>query len=470
MKPRPQIALIALVSSSLALIAAPAVFAADPFQDVTDNVGLQGVGGGHAAWGDFDNDGWVDLTVDGQLWRNENGKAFARVKDVAFAGSAIWGDVDNDGDLDVFAIGGKVYRNVAGQAFTEIEGAIPEMPKSPMTATWVDVNGDGFIDLYITGYEGDGYHPDFLLQNQGDSTFKVTFRGPATPGRGVTACDYDEDGDTDIYVSNYRLVPNALLRNDGQGNLTDVAMAAKVDGDGDLGAWGHTIGSSWGDFDNDGHFDLFAGNFSHPPAYQDRPKFYRNQGREKDWSFSDLSENAGLHWQESYASPALADFDNDGQLDLFFTTVYAGDRSVLYRNQGGWKFENVTAAVRVDRPTTYQAAWADYDNDGYMDIINGGRLFRNSGGQNRWLKARLSGRGKVNLSAFGSQVRIRLGDATLTRQVESATGQGNQNDLTLHFGLGMHAEDVDLEVRWPDGSRQLVKHVKTNSVVRVAKE
>ena len=73
-------------------------------------------------------------------------------------------------------------------------------------------------------------------------------------------------------------------------------------------------------------------------------------------------------------------------------------------------------------------------------------------------------------SAFASQVRIRLGDATLTRQVESATGQGNQNDLTLHFGLGTHAEDVDLEVRWPDGSRQVVQRVKTNSVVRVEKE
>ncbi|MDA1277185.1 MAG: CRTAC1 family protein [Verrucomicrobia bacterium] len=133
-------------------------------------------------------------------------------------------------------------------------------------------------------------------------------------------------------------------------------------------------------------------------------------------------------------------------------------------------FQDVTDNVGLQGVGGGHAAWGDFDNDGSMDILNGGRLFRNPGGQNRWLKVRLSGRGKVNRSAFGSQVRIRLGDATLTRQVESATGQGNQNDLTLHFGLGTHAEDVDLEVRWPDGSRQRVKHVKANSVVRVAKE
>ena len=92
------------------------------------------------------------------------------------------------------------------------------------------------------------------------------------PARGITTADYDEDGDLDIYVSNYRLVPNTLWQNDGKGEFAQVEGEKKVDGDGGLGAWGHTIGSSF-DFNNDGHFDLFVGNFSHPPSYQDRPKF-----------------------------------------------------------------------------------------------------------------------------------------------------------------------------------------------------
>lgn len=444
--------------------------ATQPFQDVTETIGLTGVGGGYAAWGDYNRDGWVDLTVDGQLWRNEQGQRFVRHENTAFAGSGVWGDVDNDGDLDFFALAGLLYRNLDGDSFEEVPGAIPEMPKSPMNATWADTNNDGLIDLYVTGYEGGGYHPDFLFQNQGDSTFEVILRGPATPGRGVTACDYDEDGDIDLYVSNYRLVPNALLQNDGNGVFNDVALAAKVDGDGGLGAWGHTIGSSWGDFDNDGHFDLFAGNFSHPPAYQDRPKFYRNLGKTADWLFEDRSAAAGLHWQESYASPTLGDFDNDGLLDLFFTTVYAGDQSVLYRNQGDWKFANATEASHLARPTTYQAAWADFNNDGFLDLLHGARLFKNPGGTHRWLKVLVSGVGAVNQTAFGTQVRIRQENTTLVRQVESATGQGNQNDLTLHFGLGTHAGPVDVDIRWPDGTDQQIQGVATNTLLRIQKE
>ena len=468
MKAIPRSSLVWILLCDLVLVSVSTTPAADAFQDVTAGVGLNGVGGGFAAWGDYNSDGWVDLALDGQLWRNEAGAEFTRRAGIEFSNSGIWGDVDNDGDLDFFSIGGHVYRNTGGESFQEIERAIPEMPTSPMTATWLDVNNDGAIDLYVTGYEGERYHADILFRNNGDGIFDVVYRGPLAPGRGVTACDYDEDGDIDIYVSNYRLVANALLRNDGQGNLSDVAKTARVAGDGGRGAWGHTIGSSWGDFDNDGHFDLFVGNFSHPPSYQDRPKFYKNLGKKGRWRFRDRSKAAGLHWQESYASPALADFDNDGLLDLILTTVYAGDRSVMYRNKGRWRFEDVTAELQVDRPRTYQAAWADFNNDGYLDLLHGGCLFKNPAGTNRWLKVLLTGDGKVNRTALGSQVRIRLGDQTLTRQVESATGQGNQNDLTLHFGLGAHEQDVDLEVRWPDGSKKILTGVKTNTLVVVA--
>ena len=102
----------------------------------------------------------------------------------------------------------------------------------------------------------------------------------------------------------------------------------------------------------------------------------------------------------------------------------------------------------------HAAAWGDYDNDGDLDLLSGGRLFRNPGNSNHWLKVRLEGGGRVNRAAIGTQVRIRLGGRILTRQVEGATGEGNQNDLTLHFGLGGHNDRVELEIRWPDGSTQ----------------
>ena len=112
----------------------------------------------------------------------------------------------------------------------------------------------------------------------------------------MTCADYDDDGDLDIYVSNYRLQPNYLFRNDGDFHFTDVAVAAgNVDGDGESGAWGHTVGSAWCDFDNDGYFDLFVGNFSHPPAYQDRCKIYRNVKGDDGFTFEEKPGEI-VHW------------------------------------------------------------------------------------------------------------------------------------------------------------------------------
>ena len=438
--------------------------AAEPFEDATQRVGLKGLSGGVAAWGDFDRDGWVDLYVGGQLWRNEGGKRFVRFENSPPSGAGIWADFDNDGFLDLFSWegGGRLYRNLKGKKFEHLAKAIPPLPqKVSLGAAWGDFDGDGLVDLYIGGYETwtVASYVDVIYRNQGDGTFKETWRskGGPQPARGITAADYDEDGDLDVYVSNYRLVPNLLWKNDGKGKFTNVAAETGTAGDGGLGAWGHTIGSAWGDLDNDGHLDLFVGNFSHRPAYQDRPKFLKNLGPEGKFRFADKTATAGLRWQESYASPTLGDFDNDGRLDLFFTTVYPGNKSVLYRNAGGWKFTDATAAAKINTAKTYQAAWADFDGDGYLDLVSGGRLLRNPGGKNHWLKVRLVGKGKVNAAAIGAQVRIKLASGTLTRQISSATGQGNQNALVLHFGLGEHSGSVKLQIRWPDGSKQEVK-------------
>jgi hypothetical protein len=137
---------------------------------------------------------------------------------------------------------------------------------------------------------------------------------------------------------------------------------------------------------------------------------------------------------------------------------------VLYRNDGDWHFTNVTDAAGLAKlAPTYQAAWGDVNNDGFLDLVTAGKLFINKGNDNHWLKIRLQGDGrKVNSSAIGARVRIKLaatgsGSAsrTLTRQVEGGgVGQGNQNDLTLHFGLGSHASEVQYTVTWTNGEKQ----------------
>jgi len=442
------------------------VKAVEPFDDATGKLGLAGgLGGGAGAWGDFNNDGWVDLYVQNRLWRNEGGVKFTQVKDHGIVGNGgLWGDYNNDGLLDLYVWGtGNLYRNVDGKSFVDETAKQPKriMPVS-RGACWGDFDGDGFIDLYIGGYEKPGYHPDAIYHNNGDGTFSFQWKTPGTirPARGITAADFDDDGDLDVYVSNYRIAPNMLWQNDGKGVFKNVADTHNAAGDhSNLGAWGHTIGSCFGDLDNDGLLDIFVGNFSHPPAYQDRPMFLRNMGPKHEYHFEDMSKNAGLVWQESFGSPTLGDFDNDGHVDFYYTTVYGGDHSVLYRNNSKWSFSDVTTEAGIPKIVCYQAAWADFDNDGDLDLLSGGILWRNtssSKNKNHWLKIKMQGGGKINQAAIGTVVRIKLTDQILTRQVSSATGEGNQNDLTLHFGLGAQAEDVELAITWPGGAKQSV--------------
>jgi formylglycine-generating enzyme required for sulfatase activity len=347
------------------------------------------------------------------------------------------------------------------------------LPPVPSTvtrgATWGDWNGDRYLDLYIGGYETwpTDYYPDCILTNRKDGTFSLTWTqtndtavtpGRPRPARGITTADFDEDGDLDIFVSNYRLEPNALWINNGSGIFTDEGSSPPGQVAGDPSGsypYGHTIGSVFGDFDDDGHIDLFVGNFRHNWAdgSQDPAGFYRNRGPAWDYGFLLVEELNGADWQESYASPTAGDIDNDGDLDLFFTTVYPGDTPRLYRNDGGFRFENRTAEWGLSGlGATYQAAFADYDDDGYLDLVTDGKLFRNSGGSNHYLKVHLHGTGKFDATVIGAQARIDLDGKTLTRQVEGAVGEGNQNDPRLHFGLGSHGGPVTVEIIWPDGA------------------
>ena len=421
------------------------------------------LGAGHAAaWGDFNNDGWTDLyanyndgtkDISSVVMRNDGGSFSMQqqlLSDGNPAGQGIWGDFNNDGYLDIFAFANhRLFRNDNGTGFTDVSSMIPSLPMiSTQAATWADFNGDSFLDLYVGGYETPNYEPDAMLINNQGQGFTIAWQSRAKPGRGITAADFDEDGDVDVYVSNYRLEPNALWQNDGQGDFTDVAGARDA-----TAGYGHTIGSAIGDLDNDGHLDIFAGNFSHagqPPA-----KFLRNTGPSGGYNFQLMNELSGDDWQESYASPALGDVDNDGDLDLYVTTVYGGDDGRLYRNDGNWQFSNITSAAGdLSNPdNSYQNAWADFDNDGDLDLVTASRIYRNDSTGNNWLKLKLVGDGNfVNTTSIGAQVRATYDGVMATRQVEGGTGHGNQNDLTLHFGLGSYSGSVALEVTWPDGT------------------
>lgn len=446
------------------------------FVDCTKDMGLS-IGSDAACWVDVDNDGWTDLCVSGGVWRNDKGLRFYKVADIG--PGVVAADYDNDGYADLFSWGQlKLYRNEGGRRFREV--ALPELPATVSRgACWGDFDNDGLVDLYVGGFEdwdkGITY-PDVILRNRASQGFAVHWSETRYRARGVTACDFNRDGRLDVYVSNYRLQPNLLRLGQAGGQFRDAAQEFNAIATSPGFDGGHSIGACWGDFDSDGEMDLFAGNFAHVDARGDQPKsrFLRNMGKAGGYRFDDKGP-CGVHYQESYASPAAADVDNDGLTDLFFTTVYPvasfgrPNHPVLYRNEGGWSFRDVTAEAGLPPlGATYQAAWADFDRDGRLDLVSDGKLFRNQSSTANWLGVRLWGDGKrTNRLAIGAQVRIRTGAGVLTRQVEAGTGEGNQNDMTLHFGLGARTGRVDLEITWPDGRTQRVRGVRVNRYVDV---
>lgn len=446
------------------------------FVDQTAALGLN-LGNDQACWVDVDRDGWTDLIAGGVVYRNLQGKRFEKLAEGV--GTVVAADFDNDGYPDLFSWSQmRLWRNEGGQKFTPT--ALPSLPPTVSRgACWGDFDNDGRVDLYVGGYEDwdkNITYPSFILMNRGAKGFEVTWTDATYRTRGVTACDFNRDGAIDVYASNYRLQPNELWRNDGKGLFKNVAGEFNAVATSPGFEGGHSIGAAWGDFDGDGEIDLFAGNFAHVDDRGDQPKsrFLRNLGKAGGYKFSDLG-TCGVWYQESYASPAAGDIDNDGNLDLFFTTVYGvasfgrPNYPVLYRNGGGFKFADVTTGSGLEKlPPTYQAAFADFDHTGRLALCSAGKLFANTTPGGHWLEVRLEGEGKrVNRSAIGTQVRIRLKDRTLTRQVEAGTGEGNQNDLTLHFGLGEFKGKVTLQIEWPGGKKQTVKGIRTNRIVDV---
>ena len=233
------------------------------FTDMTTELGLQ-LGNGPVACIDYDNDGWVDIYCNGLLWKNNQGKSFS--KGFEKGGSAVWADFDNDGYSDMFVYNTQqFFWNDQGKEF--VSRPFPKLAiESSRGASCADYNGDGYVDLYIGGYEnwGSGItYPDVMLLNQQGQNWIKSWSEVRYRARGVTSCDFDNDGDVDIYVSNYRLQPNLLWLNDGTGKFTDVATSHNA-----VATWksfggGHSIGAAWGDFNNDGYIDIFAGNFAH---------------------------------------------------------------------------------------------------------------------------------------------------------------------------------------------------------------
>lgn len=489
------------------------------FTNVTYDVGLSGVSGNFFAWGDYNNDGDQDLLVNGaRLFRNNGapGYSFTEVTStvgIIGGGNGAWADYDNDGYLDLYTTGtDKLWHNEGPPAYTFEDATVSAGNLSndyPTTAVgWGDFDLDGFLDIYITNGEdwNDGnpiYYPDFLYHNNGNGTFSdITFSsgirdfGGPYYGRSVVWGDYDNDGWPDVYISNYRISQNWLFHNNRNGTFTDVAFEKGVTGEESqrLGEnyYAHTVGSAWADLDNDGDLDLFESDLVHKDLYRGPicgdSQLYRNNGPTNDYTFTDVRSTSGIPEKsigggedELFVGIAIGDFDNDGFQDLFIPQIYDLEYaySYLYRNNGDWTFTNVSDDTGVSVWNTYGGAWCDYNNDGFLDLIAGGKggaeqnttyevhLYQNNGNQNSWLHIRLKG-GHYNRKAIGVKVTVKTDNFSQMREVEGGMGSHSmQNSIPVEFGFGSYSDPVNVEITWPSGLKQEIENVTLNQLISI---
>jgi hypothetical protein len=441
------------------------------------------------SWGDYDGDGDDDLMTNGPtLYQNQGDGSFVDVTATAIpagttnsAGGGLWGDYDGDGCLDWFGQGGGysagevLLHNDCAGGFTDTWASSGiddtqserdcdgdgEAEHSPTEgAGWADYNGDGLLDLYLANYECSSEHDyylnydDRLFENMGDGTFvdaseAVGIETSNQAGRGVTPGDYDLDGDVDIFVSNYRLDRNFFYANLGDGALEQIAADNGTQGSYhmDWRSYGHTIGSVFGDIDNDGDFDMVHANLAHPFYYHfsDVTQVLINDGAGQ---FVDEAEARGIYYRETASNPVLFDADNDGDLDLFITNVYADRDSDFYLNDGTGHFQLANWESGLVVRNGWGAAASDYDNDGDVDLV-AYDLFRNDlDNDNHWLQVRAVGV-EGNTAALGAVVQVDAGTLSQLRMVSGGSGTSSQDSQTQHFGLGANASVDSVTVYFP---------------------
>jgi len=417
--------------------------------------------------GDYDNDGFVDVFVtnggvqQNTLYHNSGFGYFNRIwngdisSDANWSSSATWGDFDNDDDLDLYVTnsGGDagetnaLYRNDGNDNFQKItEGNIATDQVMSSGATWGDYDNDGYLDLYVANPEGVNH----LYHNEGDGSFSRVSVGWIVFDQDVSShgswCDYDNDGDLDMYVVNCG--PNALYRNEGGGTFTKIQTGALVT-DNDCSG-----GASWADYDNDGDFDVFV-----TAGYDEPNCLYRNEG---GGVFSKITVGAIVNDDANSHGSTWGDLDNDGDLDLFVANNAEPNPqdNFVYINDGDGGFTGVyDNLINYNDLLPVGCSWGDYNNDGDIDLfigIDGGRnvLFANQGNSNSWVNIKCVGT-ISNRSAIGAKVRAKaniLGsEVWQVNEISGQSGAFSQNSLNVEFGFA-DADIIDsLRIEWPSG-------------------
>lgn len=520
----------ALVVAILSILYGLNVYSEDiRFVDVTEEAGINfrhaggidlhvvpALVGSGAAWCDYDNDGALDLYIVNSaavrpepdtilpknvLYRNNGDGTFTDVTDSADVGDTGWGmgcafaDYDNDGDADLYVTNYKAnvfYLNRGDGTFKRYTSGAGGIGHTGFGSgvSWGDYDADGFLELYVGNYidykkvpQGDEvFFPyDFFGQanvlylNKGDGGFvDVTDASKINGGfhltLGVSAADYDADGDLDIYLAN-DADQNILYRNEGEMTFTNTNQPDARSRTGDIRSG---MGIAWGDYDNDGALDLFVTNW-----LDENNVLYRNNG---DGTFMDVSAQSGVFESglgKTCWGTVFFDMDNDTDLDLFFSAGHIdpatweshGQPDVLLRNNGDGTFSDISSQVGLrefdSTGVGRGVAAADYDADGDVDllVVNSGekpKLLRNDGGNKRsWIHIRTVGV-ESNRDGVGTRITVITGDIQQIREVAAGSSYLSQNSPEVEFGLGNHSMVDKIIIKWSSGIVQTLKNIPVN--------
>ncbi|MDE0485253.1 MAG: CRTAC1 family protein [Candidatus Poribacteria bacterium] len=443
------------------------------FTDVSAQAGFQknnGYGMGCIS-ADYDNDGDADLYLTNfgrnQLYRNNGDGTFTDVTSHAGVGDAHWsvsasfGDYNLDGYLDLYVVNYLEY---------QVKTAHP-----------CSLEG---VHIYCGPHEYPGAR-DTLYRNNGDGTFTdVTGRSGVRntgKGLGVTFTDYNNDGYPDIFVAN-DAVQDFLYRNNGDGTFTEVAVSAGIAYNSE-GRATASMGIANGDYNNDGLSDLFVTNFS-----LEVNSLFQNDGDGFFTMTTFETGLAEPSFSQLGFGTQFLDADKNGTLDLFVANGHVWDnvsqitpslsykqtcQLFYYTGSGGFKEISKAVGKFFTRPVVARGtAIGDYDNDGDVDILvsccgESAVLLRNdSKTENYWLKVQLVGT-KSNRDGIGAKVKVQTGEKTQVKEVVCGGSYASCSELGLLLGLDTHSKVKSIEVRWLGGHVQRLENLSANQVIRI---